>query len=326
MSKSSVVRGAEILVDDCLNIVSGEDVLIVTDTNMTDVAEVIAAMASERDADVSTIIMAPLSAPGVEPPKSVAAAMKTADVVMMPTTYSLAPSVAREEAQKAGARILSLGAYHLGILESDALRADYKALKPMVEEVANRLTKAENASVHSGVGTIFHLKLGKRKAHALSNVCHGPGTMGSPPDIEAYVAPIEDTAEGVVFIDGAINLPEFGLIREAVRLTVEEGRVISIDGGEEARRFEEKLESYDDSEMYRIAELGIGLNSKAKLVGDPLIDEGALGTAHIALGLNYTYGGAIRSARAHIDCVFREPTIVLDGETLLRSGELILET
>jgi len=129
-----------------------------------------------------------------------------------------------------------------------------------------------------------------------------------------------------MYIDDAINLPEFDLVDEAVRLTVEEGGVVAIEGGEEAPRFEEKLESYDDSEIFRIAELGIGLNPKAELIGDPLIDEGVLGTAHIALGLNYTYGGAIRDAKAHIDCVFREPTIVLDGKILLRDGKLVEKT
>ena len=323
MRRFDAVRGAGILVDDCLNIRSGEDVLIVTDTNMTEVAELIATVASERNADVTTIVMAPLSAPGVEPPKSVAAVMREADAMMMLTTFTLAPSKAREEAQKAGARILSLGAYNLGVLQSDALRADFMALKPLVEEVADRLTQAENAVISSDIGTDVELKLGKREAHALSNICHVPGTMGSPPDIEAYVAPLEDAAEGLIYIDGAINLPEFGLVDEAIKLTVERGRVVSIDGGEEAQRFKEKLESYDDPEMYRIAELGVGLNPKAKLVGDPLIDEGVLGTAHLALGLNYTYGGEIRNAKAHIDCVIREPTIELDGKILLKQGELV---
>jgi len=45
-----------------------------------------------------------------------------------------------------------------------------------------------------------------------------------------------------------------------------------------------------------------------------------------SLGLNYTYGGAIRDAKAHIDCVFREPTIELDGQPLLRDGKLVQET
>jgi leucyl aminopeptidase (aminopeptidase T) len=75
--------------------------------------------------------------------------------------------------------------------------------------------------------------------------------------------------------------------------------------------------------MHRLGELGIGLNPMARLVGIPLIDEGVLGTAHIALGLNYTYGGTIRDARTHIDCVFKEPTIELDGVSILKNGRLV---
>jgi leucyl aminopeptidase (aminopeptidase T) len=173
------------------------------------------------------------------------------------------------------------------------------------------------------LGTNVEMKLGTREAHALHNVCHEPGTMGSPPDVEAYIAPMEDTAEGVVCIDGAINLPEFGLLREPVKLTLERGEVVGIDGHGEAERFRTLLESYGDPEMHRLGELGIGLNPMARLVGIPLIDEGVLGTAHIALGLNYTYGGTIRDARTHIDCVFKEPTIELDGVSILKNGRLV---
>jgi leucyl aminopeptidase (aminopeptidase T) len=60
------------------------------------------------------------------------------------------------------------------------------------------------------------------------------------------------------------------------------------------------------------------------LIGDPLIDEGVLGTAHIALGLNFTYGGLIKDAKTHIDCVFKDPTIELDGKALLKKGNLLI--
>lgn len=325
MKRFDASRGAKILIDTCLNIKPNENVLVVTDTNMTDIAELLASVASERDSDITLTTMSPLPAPGIEPTKPVAASMKASDAVMMATTFTLTPSLAREEAQKSGARILSLGGYNYNVLLSEALRADFMAQKPIVEDVANSLTQAETASVFSAVGTDIKFRLGNRKAHALSNICHEPGTLGSPPDIEAYVAPIEDTAEGVLFVNGAICLPEFGLLREPIRLDIREGRVVGIEGGDEAKRFEEKLKSFDDPEMYRIAELGIGLNPKAKLIGDPLIDEGVLGTAHIALGLNFTYGGKIRDAKTHIDCVFRMPTLELDGKPLLEDGELIKE-
>ena len=326
MRRFDVSRGAKILTDVCLYIKPHENILIVTDSNMADIAELLAMVAGERDAKVTITIMDPLPAPGMEPPKPVAAAMKEADAVMMLTTYTLTPSKAREEAQKAGARILSLGGYNYEILLSDALRADFLAHKPVVERVAQRLTQAEKALVVTPIGTNLNLRLGKRAAHASSNICHEPGTLGSPPDIEAYVAPIEDTAEGVVYLDGAICLKEFGLIREPIKLTIKRGRVVGIEGGEEANRFKDTLEALDDPEMYRVAELGIGLNPEAMLVGDPLIDEGVLGTAHIALGLNFTYGGTIKDAKTHIDCVFKKPTIELDGKVLVKDGELFLDT
>ena len=326
MRRFDVSKGTKVLVESCLNVKPGENVLIVTDTNMVDIAKLLASTASARDAEVTVTLMVPLPAPGMEPLKPVAAAMKVADAVMMLTTYTLTPSVARQEAQNAGARILSLGSYSYDVLLSKALRADFAALKPIVEDVANRLTYAEKARVVSDAGTDIEFRLGSRKAHASTNICHEPGTLGSPPDIEAYVAPIEDTVEGVVYIDGSICLSEFGLIREPIKVTIEKGRAVDIDGGEEAMRFKEKLDSFDDPEMFRLAELGIGLNPEAKLVGDPLIDEGVLGTAHIAFGLNYTYGGTIRHAKTHIDCIFRDPTIKLDGKVLLKKGELVAES
>ncbi|MBS7635546.1 aminopeptidase [Candidatus Bathyarchaeota archaeon] len=323
MKRFDASKGAKILVENCLNVKPKENVLIVTDTNMLEIAELLASVVSEREAIVTITIMAPLPVPGMEPPVPVAAAMKAADVIMMLTTHTMTPSQARQEAQKAGARILSLGSYTTDVLLSEALMVDFITLKPVVGEVADRLTRAEKARITSEMGTDLELSLGERKAHALTNVCHEKGTLGSPPDVEAYIAPVEDTAEGILYLDGSICLPEFGLLKDPIKLTFRKGKIIKIEGGEEARRFKEKLESLDDPEMYRLAELGIGLNPKAKLLGNPLIDEGALGTAHIALGLNYTYGGIIKEAKTHIDCIFRRPTIELDGKPILKRGELI---
>jgi 2,5-dihydroxypyridine 5,6-dioxygenase len=315
--------GARVLVETCLDIRPSDNVLVVTDTNMVEIARFLATEARGRGAEVTTSTMTPRDAPGVEPPPPVAAAMKTADAVMMPTTYALAPSRARAEAQDLGARILCLEGYDHDVLQSDALKADFSAIRPTVEEVATRLTDAEEVKVTSPIGTDIEMRLGSRKAHALHNICHESGTMGSPPDIEAYVAPLEDTAQGVIYIDGAIILPEFGLLTEPVKLTVESGNVVTIEGVSEADRFRNLLESYSDPQIYRLGELGIGLNPLARLVGVPLIDEGALGTAHIALGLNYTFGGTIKNAKAHVDCVFRNPDIVLDGEAIMENGGLV---
>src|SRR4030066_1241886 len=119
LRRFDVSRGAKILVDTCLNVKPNENILIVTDTNMVDIAELIGSVAGERGADITMTLMSPRLAPGMEPTKQVAAAMKVSDVIMMVTTFTLTPSNARAEAQKAGARILSLGGFNYNILISE---------------------------------------------------------------------------------------------------------------------------------------------------------------------------------------------------------------
>ena len=69
-----------------------------------------------------------------------------------------------------------------------------------------------------------------------------------------------------------------------------------------------------------IAELGLGTNGSATLSGNVLEDEKVLGTCHVALGDNSTFGGRVR-APSHLDGVLRRPTLELDGGVVLADGE-----
>jgi len=64
-----------------------------------------------------------------------------------------------------------------------------------------------------------------------------------------------------------------------------------------------------------IGEFGIGINPGAVLVGSSILDEKVLGTAHIAIGSNYWFGGDIRTI-LHLDQVFMNPKIYLDDKEL----------
>jgi len=71
----------------------------------------------------------------------------------------------------------------------------------------------------------------------------------------------------------------------------------------------------------KVAELGIGLNPKAKIIGATIIDEKVLGTAHVGIGSNYWFGGPIRTI-IHLDQVFKNPLLKLDGESFEVGCEL----
>jgi leucyl aminopeptidase (aminopeptidase T) len=54
-----------------------------------------------------------------------------------------------------------------------------------------------------------------------------------------------------------------------------------------------------------------------------LEDEKAIGTVHIAFGDNKSMGGTIRVA-SHLDGVIMEPTVSVDGETIMEKGKLLI--
>jgi leucyl aminopeptidase (aminopeptidase T) len=112
---------------------------------------------------------------------------------------------------------------------------------------------------------------------------------------------------------------------EPLRLTVDNGAVVKIEGQDSHRQ---KLEGKfaENPNCRNIAELGIGTNDKASRPDNVLEAEKILGTIHIALGDNTGFGGKV-SAPFHEDYVFYQPTltaIMADGseQVIIDAGKL----
>jgi len=113
-------------------------------------------------------------------------------------------------------------------------------------------------------------------------------------------------------------------LKSPITLTVKNGYVVRVDGDEP---YTETLRAKLDErkENRNIAELGIGTNDKAKRPDNILESEKILGTIHIALGDNSSFGGSVKTP-FHQDFVFFRPTVVLvdkDGvrKALIKDGK-----
>jgi len=143
----------------------------------------------------------------------------------------------------------------------------------------------------------------------------GPGEYGNYPGGEIFVAPLEDSANGVLVADLTVPYTVEGLVDEPVVLRFEAGRVTSIEGGRAATMLRDLVEKAGTGGNV-IAELGIGLNPSVRPRGHVMLDEKAAGTAHVAIGHNAgSYGGA-NQASIHVDCIFSSPEIEVDGRPL----------
>ena len=141
----------------------------------------------------------------------------------------------------------------------------------------------------------------------------GPGGVANYPGGEICVAPLADGADGVLVVDLTIPLDaRSGLLPEPVVLRFDGGRARSIEGGEAGDALRRLVEQAGPGADV-IAELGIGLNPVFRPRGHVLFDEKAAGTAHVAIGNNLGPYLGDNDATIHVDCVFADPELIVDG-------------
>jgi leucyl aminopeptidase (aminopeptidase T) len=203
----------------------------------------------------------------------------------------------------------------------DSINVDYKEMQNRAEKIKQALDQGETLRVTTGVGTDLTIGIKGMKAVINAGDYTQPGTGGNLPAGEVYIPPRFKDVQGKIVIDGS-SATRYGtqLIKDPITLTVENGEIVKIVGKEEAKKLRDTLDWAQKKAKHpwgvkRIAELGIGINPNAKMIGATIVDEKILGTAHIGIGSNHWFGGTIY-AIIHLDQVFRNPKIYIDNKLL----------
>ncbi len=137
---------------------------------------------------------------------------------------------------------------------------------------------------------------------------------------EVYVAPVEDSVEGVARFPVVFHK---GRRIRGLRLEFHGGRLVgsAADSGHEL--FLDAMAAHT-GDKDRVGELGFGTNHEVRApTGPTLLDEKIHGSIHVALGENRSYGGRNRSS-LHWDMVMLAPTVSIDGVVLLDKGRYVL--
>lgn len=191
----------------------------------------------------------------------------------------------------------------------NALSIDFNKLKEKCTRIINKLNGKNKVNIYSENNNLLTFNLGNRRWYK------DDGT-GDIPCGEVYIAPIEESAEGRVFI------PEVILEGERISnvlLEFKTGKLVDCSSNK-LMEFIKKFEGNNDI----IAEFGLGLNENIKeLIGCAVIDEKCSGTAHIAIGMNDMFGGK-NSSQLHLDFIFEPVKIEIDGEILMDGSKVIL--
>ncbi len=304
-----------------LGLENNETVLIVTDAEKRQIGRAFQEAALQLTQQVDLIEIPIPKFNGEKPPDSAAEKMLSADVILMPLAKSLSWTRARREATQTGARIGSMPQ----ITENIILRTfpiDYESIKRRVNKLDDLFDAATKVKVTTRLGTNLEFSVSGRKGRGRNGgVYTRKGAWGNLPCGEAFIAPVEGSVNGLYFVDA--SHAGVGEIFEPIKVTVEDGFAINIEGGPEATILSNMLTAVDDPNAFNIAEFGIGCNDKAKIIGITLEDEKVLGTCHIALGRNLFFGGTV-DVGVHVDGVIKSPTIYFDNQKIMEGGKLMV--
>ncbi|MGH2965197.1 MAG: aminopeptidase [Solirubrobacterales bacterium] len=315
---SDLDRAVRAVVRDCLVVREGEDVLVIANPATQPIGERLRDESEDAGGDSVLAVMRERAQHGTEPPDPIAAAMLRADVIMAPTVQSLSHTAARRAATDAGARAATLP----GVTEEMLARvmsADMGEIRRRGHAVADILTAGSEARITCPNGSDLVLSLEGRTATPDTGELSEPGAFGNLPCGEGFISPLHDTGSGRLVVDGTIG--SIGIPKPPAEIVIEDGQLVSAAGADGQELMDQLTRHGPDAS--RVAELGVGTNEKAILSGELLEDEKILGTVHVAFGASAGIGGTIQ-VPVHLDCVVMKPHLAIDGEPLVRAGELLV--
>lgn len=322
MIKVLMAKGAKTVVNECVGISKNEQVLIITEAEKLNIAESLAAAVYEIGAEPIVMVMVPRVRDGQEPPIVIAEAMKKSDAFIAVVGKSITHTHAVKDAVENGSRGVVLTQFRDDMMIHGGIEADFKNIAPTCKKMAKYLEGAKEIKLTTPFGTDLTFSAENRRSNAMYCVVE-KGEFSPLPTIEANVSPLEGTANGRIVADASVPYIGIGLLDEPITCNVKDGMIISISGGKQAKMLESDLASKNDSNVYNIAEMGIGLNPNCKFIGFMLEDEGVRGSVHIGIGTSITLGGNIKAA-CHYDLIMTKATIVADGKILLKDGEVYI--
>lgn len=142
-------------------------------------------------------------------------------------------------------------------------------------------------------------------------------------------APLEESIEGEIVFDGSFHgggAMDLGILRHPLKLVVERGRIVKIEGGTEAAKVREWFAGLNDERMYRLVHTCYGMNPGAQLTGKCTEDERVWGCTQWGFGYQAdVFHGALGDAVSHGDGVCLNSSVWLDGRQILANGRIVDE-
>ncbi len=318
LSENELQLGVNILLKN-LGFQPGESILIVTDTPMKNQeAAIWFESAKQLTKNLQMIVLEGMTHSGEEPPTEIIDAASKADISIFHTSYSLTHTQAGKAVTKNNHRGFSIPTVNYELMMR-TMTLDYTSIKELGEKVKAQLEQAKTIHITSEAGTDIQGKIRQEKVFNDGGIL-AAGEIGNLPSGEVFFAPLAQSMNGTIVIDGSIADDH---LDQPIMVTVENGIGVQFSGGKAAETLHKKLLEQGPAGCV-VAEVGIGTNPQTNPKGELIEAEKAYGTVHLAFGNSSAMGGE-NNVPIHLDGVLLFPKVVIDEKLLLEKRQFFLE-
>lgn len=322
MTELRFARVADAVVRTLTAIKEGESVLVVADTGTNlAIAHAYLAAAINVGAKAALVVERERRITEVAPVPSVNGALERADVVLGLGRSLFTRSEGCQAALARGARVLVTEPRGMeDYLIEGIVGVDYDGLVSNARLLGRALEAADRCTIRSELGTDISCKVGGRPVIIGDGMALDPGELDYYPGCQVTFAPVEETLEGVIVVDGSMST--LGLVTDPFRLVVEAGKVVAIEGGVDARRYKQHLEQQGDPKLFEICHYSFGMNPRASLSGNIFEDERYYGCLDIGFGSqDPSWGGTVGTSKHHVDIVLASPEVSFDSTVVIQNNQ-----
>lgn len=210
-------------------------------------------------------------------------------------------------------------------------------LREKVERSRDRLAQAEVLRFTNAAGTDVTYQLGTWEADCQYGYTDTPGRWDNwPSGGFVYTGGSETGVDGqVVMAPGDLLFPHKRYVTEPVTFTIEQGRIVDVEGGVDAALTRDFMESWNDPRGYGISHIGWGLDSRVSMSswaldarGVGMAPRGCYGNVMFSTGPNTelrrrgqdVWGD--NDSGCHLDIPMFGCTLYLDDEPVVVDGVL----
>jgi leucyl aminopeptidase (aminopeptidase T) len=188
------------------------------------------------------------------------------------------------------------------------LEVDFPRMIEMGEKVCELWEKTKVCRVTSELGTDISFRLKGRPCDPCDGRAIDPGVVGHFPGGTPSIAPIEETINGTIVVDGLLS--GCGQVSEPVTARLEKGVITSIEGGADADTWRSLLESTGEPKAFHLCHFNVGINPRAEIPSDKAVGVVNFGFGHQDASYQ---GTVVQDIKMHTDVTLRSATIYLDG-------------